>query len=121
MFSRTDLSCLHYFGILLATVSAAIHFQLGYIIGLTPLGVSFIFAGTGFLAGSAAVIYDYRPETVYLLGIPFTAGQIVLWWVLNSITFSGLVAGGLSVELIDKISQVLLIFVLAVLYREFTA
>lgn len=121
MIHETQLRPLQYLGIVLAIISGVIHFYLGYVIGLTFLGVSFIFAGAGFLTGSIAVLYSYRPRIVYLIGIPFTAGQIVLWWILNRVTFSGLVAGGLSVELVDKISQVLLIAVLVVLYRRSTA
>lgn len=121
MIHEAELRPLQLFGIVLAITSGVIHFYLGYVIGLTPLGISFIFAGTGFLAGSIAILADFRPRIVYLMGIPFTAGQIVIWWVLNRVTFSSIVAGGLSVELIDKISQILLIFVLAVLYRDSTA
>jgi hypothetical protein len=107
---RTEsLTPLHWLGIVLALVTAVIHLILGVSFVDSPLGWSFLVAGVGFLAGAAAVLVDYRRRLVYLLGIPFTAGQIVAWYVVNAPDFSPLGVG-------DKLVQVALIGALAVLY-----
>lgn len=57
------------------------------------------------------MLVDYRRKLLYLLGIPFTAGQIPAWYAVN--------APGLSpVGIGDKVVQVALIVVLVALYRR---
>ncbi|MFA1611679.1 DUF7475 family protein [Halobellus rubicundus] len=113
---RTEsLSGLHWLGIALAAVTGVLHLALGvsFVAGSlgSGLGWAFIVAGVGFLGGIAAILLDYRRRLVYLLGIPFTAGQIVIWYVVNAPDFSPPGIG-------DKIVQVLFVAVLIVLYRR---
>lgn len=111
-----SLGVLHGLGIVAALASAGIHFLLGVRFLPTGLGISFILAGFGFVGAIVLVLFDIRRRAVYALGIPFTLGQIVLWYLVN---FSG---GGKSfpgdigtLGAIDKIAQVVLIAVLVVL------
>jgi hypothetical protein len=109
---RTEsLTSLHWVGVVLAVVTGVLHLVLGVSFITSPLGWSFIVAAIGFFAGAAGVLVDYRRRLLYLLGIPFTAGQIVAWYVVNAPDFSPLGIG-------DKVVQVLLIVVLVLLYRQ---
>ncbi len=113
------LGSLHYLGIALALVSGVIHVVLGVSFAPEPLGLSFLFAGVVFLLAVAAVLVNYRRRLLYGLGIPFTAGQIVLWYYLNFAAgdkaFPADVGG---IGAVDKLAQVALIVVLALLYRR---
>jgi hypothetical protein len=109
--SLGSLGSLHWAGIALSAVTGVLHLVLGASFGLTGLGVAFVIAGLGYLLGIAAVLVDYRRRLFYLLGIPFTLGQIVMWYVVNAPDFSPVGIG-------DKVVQVLLIVVLVVLYRQ---
>lgn len=106
-----SLSPLHQAGIALAAVTGVLHLYLGALGAPSPLGVSFIVAAVGFFAGAAAVVKNYRRPLVYLLGVPFTLGQIVAWYVVNAPNFS-------TLGYVDKAAQVGLIAVLVVLYRR---
>lgn len=107
-----SLTPLHWVGIVAATVTGIAHVVLGVQSGGTFM-VLFLFATLGFGAGVAAVVVGYRRRLVYALGIPFTAGQIVLWWALNDLPPIP------TSHAIDKVAQAVLIAVLAVLlYRE---
>jgi hypothetical protein len=113
------LTPLHYLGILLAAISGVIHLRLGIGFAPSPLGIAFLFAGVVFLVASTAILADYRRRLLYGLGIPFTAGQIVLWYVVNfaggSKSFPADVG---TLGAVDKVAQVLLIAVLVVLLRR---
>lgn len=112
---RTEsLTTLHWIGVALAVVTGVIHLYLGVGFITSPLGWGFLVAGVGFLGGVAALLVDYRRRLLYLLGVPFTAGQIVGWYVVNAPDFSAL-------GYFDKVVQVVLIVVLVVLYRRETA
>jgi hypothetical protein len=111
-----SLGALHWFGIAGATVSAVIHLLLGVRFFPNELGVSFILAGLGFVGAIVLVLVDVRRRAVYALGVPFTLGQIVLWYIIN---FTG---GGKSfpgdigtLGAIDKVAQVVLIVALVAL------
>lgn len=106
-----SLTTIHWAGIVLAVVTGVLHLVLGVSFISEPMGWAFLFAGVGFLGGIAALLVDYRRRLLYLLGIPFTAGQIVAWYVVNAPDFSVL-------GYVDKVAQVLLIAVLVVLYRQ---
>jgi len=106
-----ELTPLHWIGVAMAAVSAAVHLYLAVVIPGT-LGISFAGATVGFLAGIGAVLVGFRRRLVYLLGVPFTAGQVVLWYVLND--QPGLTALG-AIDVVDKVAQVVLIAVLVVL------
>ena len=112
---RTEsLTTLHWVGAALAVVTGVLHLYLGALFITDPMGWSFLFAGVGFLGGVAALLVDYRRRLLYLLGVPFTAGQIVAWYVVNAPEFSAL-------GYLDKVVQVALIAVLVVLYRRESA
>jgi hypothetical protein len=109
---QTDsLTGLHWLGVALAVISGIIHLVLGVNFIAEPLGWAFLLAAIGFFAGAGAVLVDYKRRLMYLLGIPFTAGQIVAWYVLNAPDFS---PPGYA----DKAVQIVLIVVLIVLYRR---
>jgi hypothetical protein len=122
-----SLTSTHWVGVAAAVVSALVHLVLGIGFlsdfldaGLTvslAMGVAFLVAAAGFLLGSWLVLTGRFLPTIYLLGIPFTAGQIVLWYALNS---PGLPAppGINPMSAADKIAQVVLIAVLVILYRR---
>ena len=118
LFDLQTLTPLHYLGVLLAVVSGLIHLRLGVGFISSPLGISFLFAGIVFLAAAAAILANYRRRLLYGLGIPFTAGQIVIWYVVNFPVGSVPTDVG-TLGAIDKIAQVLLVVVLiALLQRE---
>lgn len=111
-FTAESLSPLHWAAIALAAVSALVHLALG--IEFLPhwMGLAFVGATAGFLLGIGLVLADYRRRLVYLLGIPFTGGQVVLWYVLNQPAGVADLSGA---ELVDKVAQVLLIVLLLAL------
>ncbi|OYR59557.1 hypothetical protein DJ70_00050 [Halorubrum halodurans] len=126
--ARTDsFTAAHWVGIAAAVVSALVHLALGIRFladfldaGLTvslAMGVAFLLATAGFLLGVWLVFSGRFLPTVYLLGIPFTAGQIVLWYALNS---PGLPAPPSinPISAADKLAQIVLIAVLVSLYRR---
>lgn len=118
--SQTEsLGTLHYAGIGLAAITGAIHLFLGVQFAPEPLGISFLVAAVGFFGGAAAVLFDVRRPIVYLLGIPFTVGQIALWYLVNfSAGQYSFPADVGAVGAVDKIAQVLFIVVLTALYRR---
>lgn len=117
----------HWIGIIAALVSALVHLVLGgqflrsgLETGVTmslAMGASFLVATVGFVGGVWLVVTDRFRPTVYLLGVPFTAGQVVLWYALNS---PGLPAPPAVTPAsgVDKVAQVVLIAALVVLYRR---
>lgn len=111
-FTSSSLTPIHWFAIALAVVTALVHLVLG--IGFLPhwMGIAFLFATAGFLLGIALVLLDVRRRLVYLVGVPFTAGQVVLWYVVNE---PAAIEDLSLVELVDKIAQVLLIVALVYL------
>ncbi|WP_276272901.1 hypothetical protein [Haloarcula litorea] len=113
------LEPLHYAGIALAVVSGAIHLWLGVSFAPSPLGISFLFAGVVFVAAAAGVAVGYRRGLLYRLGVPFTAGQIVLWYLINFAAGpKSFPADVGTLGAVDKVAQVLLIAVLVALVRR---
>lgn len=113
------LGSLHYLGIALAVVSGVIHLLLGVIFAPEPMGMAFLFAGVVFLLAVAGVLRNYRRRLLYQLGIPFTGGQIVLWYYLNFAAGDKAFpadVGGLGA--VDKLAQVALIVVLVLLLQR---
>ncbi|MXR50547.1 hypothetical protein GRX03_02850 [Halovenus sp. WSH3] len=115
-----SLGVLHWVGIVAALASAAIHFLLGVRFLPTGLGISFILAGFGFVGAVALVLLDIRRRVVYALGLPFTLGQIVLWYLVNFTGGSKSFPGDIgTLGAIDKIAQLALVVVLiALLWDE---
>ncbi len=114
---RADgLTPLHWLGVTMAVVSAVVHLVLAVTIP-GVLGLSFAGATAGFVVGIIAVLMDIRRRLTYLLGIPFTAGQIVLWYQLNG--QPGLADLG-AIDVVDKVAQTVLVVVLIALYARET-
>ncbi|MFC5133272.1 MULTISPECIES: hypothetical protein [Haloferacaceae] len=122
-----SLTATHWVGVAAAVVSALVHLVLGvgflsdFLEAGLPvslaMGVAFLVASGGFLLGIWLVVTGQFLPTTYLLGIPFTAGQIVLWYVLNSPGLPTPPAMN-PLSAADKVAQIALIAVLVVLYRR---
>lgn len=98
----------------LAAVTGVVHLLLAVIWPGLVLRASFLLAGLGFFGAIALFVVDYRRRLLYLLGIPYTAIQIVLWYAVNQPT-----PGTIEVlDAIDKTAQILLIVLLGYLYRR---
>jgi hypothetical protein len=111
-----SLGTLHWVGIVLAAITGVIHLVLGVSFLPSPFGVAFVVAGVGFGVGIAAILLDYRRRLFYVLGVPFTLGQVVLWYQVNA---ADIAAGDVgTVDIVDKVAQVALVLVLVVLYRR---
>lgn len=93
-----SLGSLEWIGIVFAAVSGVIHLVVG-VPGLpSALSVSFLLAAGGFFGAITLILIGWRRRLVYAVGIPFTASQIVLWYVLN---------GTLGpTTIVDKVAQV---------------
>ena len=114
-----SLGGLEWTGIVAALVSAVIHIRLGVGFAPSPLGISFILAGLGFLGAIALVLVDYRRQAVYAVGIPFTLVQIVAWYYVNFAAGPKSFPGDIgTLGGIDKIAQVVLLAVLVLLLRQ---
>lgn len=103
-FDTTTVSLAHWLAAALAVVSGTLHVFL-YVTEGFP---GFLVAGLVFYAAAVAVLLNLYRRLLYVLGIPFTAGQIVLW-----------VAQGMpsmDIALIDKPVQLLLIVLLGYLF-----
>lgn len=114
-----SLTALHWVGILAALVSAGIHLLLGVRLVPSPLGVSFLLAAGGFVGGVGLVLAGRRRRTVYAVGVPFTAVQILLWYVFNFTDGSKSFPADIgALGAADKVTQAALIGVLlALLWR----
>ena len=112
--ATSSLTPLHWFALAMAFVSGGVHLVLGLEFLPHPMGVAFVLAAGGFFGAIALVLLDYRRRSLYLLGIPFTGVQIVLWYAVNRPVLENLSTAGV----VDKVAQVLLIVALAVLYRR---
>lgn len=109
---QTDsLGGLHWLGIVLALITGVIHVFLAVSFIPEPMGWAFLVAALGFFAAIGAMLIDWRRRLIYVLGVPFTAGQIVAWYFVNAPDFSPIGIG-------DKVVQVLLIAVIVLLYMR---
>lgn len=108
------LTPLHWVAILLAAITGVVHLVLGiqFFPGAQP--ISFLLAGLGFFGAIVLFLIDYRRRQLYLLGVPYTALQILLYLWINQRANPEIT----PTEAIDKTVQVLLIVVLIVLYRR---
>ena len=104
----TSLSTLHWIGIALAAVTGVVHLGIGVAFADVLLGL----AGIGFFGAIALLLMNVRRKLLYLVGIPYTGIQVVLYFVFNwPDVFSPVGIG-------DKVVQVALVAVLVVLYRR---
>ncbi|GAB6861033.1 hypothetical protein ACFR97_01555 [Haloplanus litoreus] len=113
-FETASLTRLHWVGIVLAVITGVVHLVFGALAIDTLQGVSFVLAGVAFFVAVLLLLLDYRRRLLYLVGIPFTGVQVVLYFYLNWPNV--LSPGGIG----DKVVQVALIAILVVLYRRET-
>ena len=104
-----ELSRLHWLGIALTATTGLIHLGLGLATLPTPLGVASVLAGFGFGVAILLILWNVRVELLALLGVPYVASQIVLWYVVNQPASLSDVS---PVAAVDKVVQVLLIAVI---------
>lgn len=103
-FDTSKMSGAHWLAVLLAVVTGTIHVYLYVQQGFVP----FLFAAVVFYAAVIALLLNLYRRLLYALGVPFVAGQIVLW-----------VAQGMpdmSIAIIDKPVQVVLLVLLGYLF-----
>lgn len=111
-----SLTTLHWLGVACAAITGAIHLWLGVQFFGGPMGWSFLAAGVGFFGAIVLLVLDVRRRLLYLIGVPYTAVQIPLWWTVNDVRPADLLEPGIGV--FDKLVQVILIVVLVVLYAR---
>lgn len=105
-FDTAKMSWVHWAAALLAVVTGTIHVYLYVQQGFVP----FLFAAVVFYLAVVALLLNVYRRLLYALGVPFVAGQIVLW-----------VAQGMpdmSIAVIDKPVQVVLLLLLGYLFFE---
>jgi len=103
-FSPARMSWAHWIATALAVVTGVIHLYLYVDQGFVP----FLFADVVFLVAAVAVLLNAYRRLLYALGIPFTAGQIGIWAAQGM--------PDMSIAMIDKPVQALLILLLAYLF-----
>lgn len=113
-FETDSLTSTHWLAIAMAAVSGTIHLLLSAIVPDLVLRVSFLLAGVGFFGAITLVLVDYGRTLLYLLGIPFTGVQIVLWYAVVGPTVATLDV----LDVVDKLAQFVLIGLLVVLYAR---
>lgn len=113
-----SLTPIHWLGVVMALVSAAVHIVLGASFLPHWMGILFVLAGGGYIGGVVLLVVDYRRRLLYLVGIPYTLVQILGWYVVNRPAgVADLTAAGT----VDKVAQLILIAVLVVCYRRETS
>ncbi len=116
-----SLDTIHYVAVALAAVTGVVHLTLGVADITTGLGVSFVLAGLGYFGAIALVFAGVRRRLLYVVGVPYTAVQVVLWYWLNYGSTGRRLATLGAVEVVDKVAQLGLIVALVVLYRRSAA
>lgn len=113
-FETASLTRLHWAGVGLAAITGIVHLYFGVLALDTLQGAAFVLAGIAFFVGILFLLLGVRRRLLYLVGIPFTGSQVVLYVHLNWPNV--LNPGGIG----DKIVQITLIAILVVLYRRET-
>lgn len=113
------MTAVHWVGVGCALVTAVVHLVLGVRFAPGGLGISFLLAGLGFVGAVVLLLVNYRRRLLYIVGVPFTAAQIAIWYALNVLPSGPLAFGSIGTfGAVDKIAQVALILVLLYLLRE---
>jgi hypothetical protein len=105
-----SFTSLHWIAIGLTAITGVVHVGIGFVFTDYLLGL----AGLGFFGAIALVLLDVRRRLLYLLGIPYTAIQFVLYFVFNWPNVLSPVGIG------DKVVQVALVVALYLLYQRET-
>ncbi len=109
-----SLTTLDWIGIVLALITATVHFVIGIMFVPELGGFAFLLAAGGFIGAIVLLLVDYRRPLLYIVGVPYTGVQIIAWYVINRP--AGPAAIG-PVTAIDKVTQLVLIVVLVLLYQ----
>lgn len=113
-----SLRPLHWVAFALATISGVVHLVLIVAWDIPPtstFGILFLLAFGGYFGGAVLVAINYRRKLLYILGLPYTGSQIVMWYLANQPAGPADISG---FEWIDKIAQLLLLVVLVMLYLK---
>lgn len=105
---RVDIDSLtrvHWLAVALVLATGAIHLYSGLLEGRLPVAL----AGVGFVVAIGLFLADVHRPLLYVLGIPFTAVQLPLWYVAKAGEYT-------TLGYVDKAIQVVLIVLLAWLY-----
>lgn len=105
-FHAEKMSWAHWLAAGLAAVTGVIHLYLYWDQAFPP----FLFAGVVFLGAVVALLLNVYRRLLYVLGIPFTAGQVVIWAAQGM--------PDMEIAVIDKPVQVLLILLLVYLFLK---
>jgi Zn-dependent protease with chaperone function len=109
-----SLTWMHWLAGALALLSGAVHLVLGIQFWGEANSVLFVLAGLGFFGGILLALVDYRRTLLYLVGVAFVLAQVVAYYFINYLNqpaFS-------TIEVVDKVAQVVLVVLLVVLYRR---
>lgn len=103
-FDPGKMSWAHWLAAVLAIATGGIHVYLYMNQGFVP----FLFAGVVFFGAVIGLLFNVYRRLLYALGVPFTAGQIVMWAAQGM--------PDMGIAMYDKPIQVLLILVLLFLF-----
>lgn len=109
-----SLTTLDWIGVVLALITATVHFVIGVTFFPQVGGIAFLLAAGGFVGAIVLLVVDYRRPLLYLVGIPYTGFQIVAWYAINRPAGAADIGPATA---IDKLTQLLLIVVLVLLYQ----
>ncbi|WP_255196949.1 DUF7475 family protein [Halorarius litoreus] len=98
------LTRLHWVAIGLALTTGVVHLYLYVAQGFLP----FLLAGLGFLGAVVLLVAGVNRRVLYVVGVPFTAVQIVAWVALGMPDF--------ALGVFDKTVEVALVVALAYLF-----
>lgn len=104
-FEADTMTRAHWAAAALAAVTGTVHVYLYVTQGFLP----FLFAGVVFYAAIVGMGLNVYRRVLYALGVPFTAGQIVLWVALGM--------PDATLGAVDKVVQLTLIGLLVYLFR----
>lgn len=106
-FDTQKMSWAHWLVGGLATVTGIIHIYLYLNQGFVP----FLFAGVVFLGAFVGLLLNIYRRLLYVVGIPFTAGQIAIWAAQGM--------PDMQIAIIDKpVQVVLIVFLVYLFFRE---
>ena len=111
-FDTASVTPLHWLAVTTALISAGVHLVLGLEMLPHWMGVLFVLSTGGFVGGVVLFFANVQRPLLYLLGIPYTASQIVFWLLVDPGSTD------LVLEAIDKSAQLILVVALVVLYRR---
>lgn len=109
-----SLTWMHWLAGTLALLSGVIHLVLGVMFWPQGTAIAFVLAGLGFFGGVGLALVGYRRRLLYLVGIVFVVLQIVLYFWINYRNQPAIS----PVEGVDKAAQLILIVLLAILFRQ---